>query len=309
MKKNLSVLLLSEKGILEQDGRLLPHVPFQNVSVIAGACCKANVAVIVNKSEVWIFCEQKWNKVTSSVIKLNCISFVEEDKILVGTENARLAWVKDGMLNFIESFDTLPERSLWNTPWGGPPDVRSLAVSGDGTIYANIHVGWIARSTDSGKSWKALKNAIDMDVRQVGVHQSNPDIVYVATANGFYISYNHGQTFFHRWNSNSMPHSYQRSCACFADQDVYLVSSSLGPHGQADALLFRSEDDGKNWNCVSGLPENIPDNIDTFHINVVDRRKAFVIVNNTSLYETDNWGKDWSIAGDNYPRLFGILII
>ena len=31
----------------------------------------------------------------------------------------------------------------------GAPDVRSLAVATDGTIYANIHVGWLARFRDA----------------------------------------------------------------------------------------------------------------------------------------------------------------
>jgi photosystem II stability/assembly factor-like uncharacterized protein len=106
-----------------------------------------------------------------------------------------------------------------------------------------------------------------------------------------------------------MPLNYQRSCACFADKDIYLVSASLGPHGQVDAALFRSEDDGRNWNRVNGLPENISNNIDTFHLATANRGSGFVIVNNSSLYETNNYGKDWSLVRDNYPRLFSVLII
>lgn len=305
MDRKRSIWLLSEKGILDHDGIPLPNVPFHNECVNAADAHGSMAAVIVNRNQLWTLQRDKWKREVSSDFKLNCVCFVGSGNILVGTENARLAWINNGRLNFIESFDLIDERHLWYTPWGGPPDVRSLAVSNDDTIYANIHVGWIARSKDCGKTWKMLKNHLDIDVHQVFVHPKKPKIVFAATANGFYISNDCGETFSLRWREK--PFNYQRACICFAERDIYLTSVSRGPHGQADASLHKSENCGKTWNRVNGLPDKIADNIDTFQIAVVNGGRAFVIVNNSSLYETDNWGEDWHQIGHNYPRLFGLL--
>jgi len=306
MRTQETIWLLSGEGILALDGEPIPNIPFHSASVVAGYVHKEKLAVIVNDRDVWTFASGAWNQAVSTNITLNCICSAADGRLLVGTESARLAWIADGRLNFIESFDAVPERKLWKTPWGGPPDVRSLAVSTDGTIYANIHVGWIVRSQDGGETWRNLREDLEMDVHQVAAHTSDPETVFAATAKGFYISKNHGETFTHQ--QDGMPYHYQRACAYFPERDVYLVSTSRGPHGGADALLCRSGDGGKRWALVNGLPEHIGENIDTFQIIVVRGGYALVIVEDTALYETRDWGLSWQKVGD-YPRLFGGLAV
>jgi hypothetical protein len=307
MKARENLLLVSEKGILNFDNEPCSNIPFQNASVNAGDVCWGQVAVIVGKHEVWTFASGEWHQAAATEVKLNCICWTSDRRLLVGTESARLAWLSDGDLEFIDSFDEVPERNLWVTPWGGPPDVRSLAVSSDGTIYANVHVGWIVRSKDGGKTWKNLREGLDMDVHQVAAHPSNPAIVFVATAEGFYLSKDYGETFTHQ--SNDMPYCYQRACVCFPDRDVYLLSTSRGPHGYAEARVYRSEDEGIHWEPVNGLPEKISNNINTFQIITVGDGNALVIVEDTSMYETNDYGMNWEKVRDDYPRLFGALVI
>ena len=301
-----TVWLLSEKGILDLSSEPIHDVPFHPTSVIAGDAGQDRLAVITNNHDVWMFAGGTWNQAVSTDVTLNCICCTPNERLLVGTECARLACVADGELNFIDSFDAVPERNLWKTPWGGPPDVRSLAVSTDGTIYANIHVGWIVRSRDNGKTWQNLQERLEMDVHQVAAHPSDPRIVFAATARGFYLSRDRGETFTHQ--RDGMPYYYQRACACFPERDTYLVSTSRGPHSGVDALLYRSEDAGKNWALVSGLPEHIGENIDTFQIIIVNEAHALVIVDNTALYETHDRGTSWQKVGD-YPRLFSGLVV
>ena len=301
-----TVWLLSEEGILGFNGEPVYDVPFQPASVIAGDTSQDRLSVIVNDHEVWTYISDAWNQQVSTEVILNCVCWTPDNRLLVGTECARLAWVADGELDFIDGFDTVPERQLWKTPWGGPPDVRSLAVSTDGTIYANIHVGWIVRSRDDGKTWENLQEGLEMDVHQVSTHPSDPAIVFAATARGFYLSRDYGDTFMHQ--RGDMPYYYQRACACFPESDVYLVSTSRGPHSRADAQLYRSDDAGENWALVSGLPEQIGENIDTFQIITVSVAKALVVVDDTALYQTDDLGRNWQKI-DDYPRLFGGLVV
>ncbi len=307
MKEKENILLLSEKGILDSESEPYPNVPFQGIPVIAGDVCHDQIAVIVDKHEAWTFASGKWDQIVATETRLNCICWTSDKRLLVGTESARLAWLSKGTLKFIDSFDKVPERSLWKTPWGGPPDVRSLAVSSDGTIYANVHVGWIVRSRDGGKTWKNLCEGLEMDVHQVSTHPSNPTIVFAATAEGFYLSKDYGETFSHQ--ADGMPYRYQRACTCFPDRNVYLLSTSRGPHGYAEARIYRSEDEGKHWEPVNGLPKGISSNINTFQIIIVRDGNALVIVEDASVYETNDYGMNWGKVRDDYPKLYGALVI
>lgn len=55
-------------------------------------------------------------------------------------------------LQFIDSFEQAEGREEWYTPWGGLPDVRSLAVGTAGERYVNVHVSGILRSHEQGRS-------------------------------------------------------------------------------------------------------------------------------------------------------------
>ena len=162
------------------------------------------------------------------------------------------------------------------------------------------------RSKDGGKTWQSVREGLDMDVHQVAAHPAEPAIVFAATAGGFHFSDDHGETFVAR--NEGFPYLYQRACACFGSGEIYLASTSRGPHGGADALLLRSGDAGKKWERVNGLLEPLEKNIDTHQILILGEKRALVIVNDTILYETDDTGIHWRKIGD-FPRLFGGLAV
>jgi photosystem II stability/assembly factor-like uncharacterized protein len=296
-----NLMLLSSKGILDVEGN--PDTRFHNRLVHTGARINSKLAVIVDRTEIWIH-NESWELKVSSNIDLNCLLWINEDKLLVGTAQARLAWLMDSNLEFIESFDSLPERNSWDTPWGGPPDVRSLALSSDGTIYVNIHVGWVVKSHDSGKTWQPLQNGLEKDVHQVSAHPTKGDTVFAATADGFHISKNEGKEFSRKWKG--FRHTYQRATACFLDKDVYLVSVSRGSSG-GNSRLYRSLDEGDTWNMVNGLPDKINRNINTYQITVGENGNAYVVVDTTKLYRTTDYGDNWKLVKEGYPKLYQII--
>jgi len=306
---NPIVWLLSATGLLQMNGTPVPDVPFRNTPVIAGDIRGNQAAVIVNGHEVWVLRNGAWSQRAKSDLVLNCILWTGDDQLLAGAEQARLAWVCDDAVEFIESFDNVPERPEWNTPWGGPPDVRSLALAADGTIYADIHVGWIVRSRDGGRTWSSCRSGLNKDVHMVAAHPTRPEVVFCATAAGFHISFDHGETFERR--TEPMPYYYQRAVACFPDRDVYLCSTSRGPHGYADALLFHSENEGKTWVPVKGLPEKISRNIDTHQIVVGPGGRGYVIVEYKHVFETNDYGATWKAVagGEDRPNINTLLLL
>lgn len=189
------IWLLSLNGPILLDGQAVQSAPFSGEPVMAGQAHEGRVAVIVKGQQIWVRERGTWVLWAESDLNLNCLAWTPDGRLLVGTARARLAWVERHGLSFIGSFDAVEGRKDWNTPWGGPPDVRSLAVATDETLYANIHVGWIVRSRDGGKTWKNLRRGLDKDVHMVAARPREPNIVFCATARGFHYSDDHGDTF------------------------------------------------------------------------------------------------------------------
>ena len=85
------------------------------------------------------------------------------DEVLIGTAKARMALARPGSAEMLTTFDRAPGRERWYTPWGGPPDTRSLSAAPDGAVYANVHVGGILRASDPLGAWEPTID-IDADV-------------------------------------------------------------------------------------------------------------------------------------------------
>lgn len=297
------VWLLTARGIRATDGAPLGNPPFDSAAIASGDARGGATSVIVDGHAVWTHSAGTWKKEASSDVELYSVLRTPQG-ILLGTEDARLAIVRSGSLQFLTSFDDVPDRRFWDTPYGAPPELRSLAVDVDGTIYADVHVGWIVRSRDAGGSWKTLRDGLDRDVHMVAAHPTRPGTVFAATADGFHISTDHGDTWHRR--PQGMPYLYQRAVAVFPDRDVYLASTARH-NGGAGAMLFRSEDDGRHWTEVEGLPRNPGTNIDTWQVATLPGGRGFAVTGDDTLHESEDWGRTWFERRRDLPRINAIL--
>src|SRR5262249_38779893 len=114
--------------------------------------------------------------------RLNCLLPLG-DSALVGAAAAHLLRLPGGPPPPGWGFQRAEGRSEWYTPWGGPPDVRSLAAGANGDLYANVHVGGILRSADGGDTWRPTID-FHADVHQVQTAPDRPGLVLAAAARG-----------------------------------------------------------------------------------------------------------------------------
>ncbi len=111
------------------------------------------------------------------------------DAIHVGSSEARLFRLNGRTLEPVEAFDALEGRDAWYTPWGGPPDTRSISEWGH-DVYVNVHVGGILHTRDGGVTWNPTID-IDADVHQVATARG---LVLAACARGLATSKDEGLT-------------------------------------------------------------------------------------------------------------------
>ena len=230
-----------------------------------------------------------------------CIVPVTEGA-LVGTANARLALVRDGEATMLEGFDAAEGRDAWYTPWGGPPDTRSLARSANGLLFANVHVGGILRASRPDGAWEPTID-IDADVHQVLADPLDPAHVVAATARGLAESTDAGASW--RFFADGLHAPYARAVAM--DDGRLFLSASTGPRG-GRAAVYRREPGGEAFaRCDGSLPEWLPGNVDS-HCLAAGGGTAIFAAEDGRVFLSQDGGDSWQrvLGGDDRVSCVGV---
>jgi photosystem II stability/assembly factor-like uncharacterized protein len=179
-----------------------------------------------------------------------------------------------------------------------------MTASPDGSVLlANVHVGGIPRSTDSGATWHPTID-IDSDVHEVRVHPNRPEVVMAAAAIGLCASRDGGVT----WSvEREGLHAAYCSAVAFAGDDV-LVSASTDHFAAQGAIYRRVDDDGPLVAVAGGLPVWIEGIADTRCI-ATHGLAAALADRNGNLYISADAGRSWSRRVDGLPTPSSVLIV
>lgn len=231
------------------------------------------------------------------------VVLVNGTDIWAGTAGAHLLLVREGELTPVHAFEQVEGRGKWTTPWGGPPDVRSLDVDEDDVLYAGVHVGGIVRSLDSGDTWLPC-GEVDWDVHQVLTVPEYAQTVVAACAVGMALSTDTGESW--EVESRGLHATYCRAIAVAGDH--VLLSVSTGPGGDQACLYRRALEDSVFERVRLGLPEWFLTNVDTHCLAAWDEQCA-VAAPGGSLYVSNDTGVRWHelVSGLPEPRAVVIL--
>jgi photosystem II stability/assembly factor-like uncharacterized protein len=220
--------------------------------------------------------------------------------VLVGTAEGHLVRVEQGQADTVGGFDTVEGRAAWHTPWGGPADVRSMAM-GDDAVYVNVHVGGILASLDRGTTWTPTDLDIDTDVHQVLAVDHR--VLAALGHSGLASSRDGGRS----WTlaTEGLHASYCRAVA--ASEDRVLLSASTGPRTR-HAALYRGSPGGDTFErCEKGLPEWFADNIDTGCL-VLDGITAAFGTSDGRVFVSDDAGDSWTEAATGLPPVTALQL-
>ncbi|MFQ5520753.1 MAG: hypothetical protein ACE5FK_05100, partial [Candidatus Methylomirabilia bacterium] len=218
--------------------------------------------------------------------------------LLVGTAGAHLLRLEKGRLARVEPLEEVEGRHEWYTPWGEPPDTRSISTDAAGAVYVNVHVGGVVRSTDRGRSWQPTLD-IHTDVHQVLAHPARARLVLAAAAVGLGVSSDRGGSW--RFETDGLHARYLRAVAVAGDR--VLVSASTGPEGTRAALYRKRLGQNERFErCRQGLPEWFTSNIDTSCLAASGATAAFGTDEGLLFCSTDG-GRSWEIVSKDLPRV------
>jgi len=255
---------------------------------------------LVDGAAVWRADDGTWEPVATIDGPAATCLIVSGDDVYVGTAEAHVLRVRSRSVERLAGFEEADGRDGWYTPWGGPPDTRSLTAGNDGTLYANVHVGGILRSSDGGETWEPTID-IDTDVHQVLARAGS---VVAPSAVGLATSDDGGDS----WDvaTDGLHATYLRAAAVAGD-DV-LVSASTGPAGQESAVYRRTGGRGRFERCRTGLPEWLTGNVDTGWLDAVGAHAAFGTADGT-LFVSADAGRSWDTLAAGLPRLTAVAVV
>ena len=222
--------------------------------------------------------------------RLNCVLAADDGVLLGAAEATLLALGPDGNAGRDEAFDATPGRSTWHTPWGGPPDVRSMARTADGAVLVNVHVGGVVRRRP-GEAWNPSME-VNADAHEVAAHPTDGSVAAAATAIGLATTSDGADTW--SFHTEGLTATYSRAVAVSEDRLFFSVADS---HAGRNSKLYRAGLDGSNIeHCTVGLPEPF-----TSHINtgcLVARGKLVVAGDpDGTIYASEDAGDTWESVG------------
>lgn len=258
---------------------------------------------IVDGREVWQHdADGAWTQLASvEGAKALCV-FPTVDQLFVGASEAQLYSLRNHTLEPVHSLESAEGREDWYTPWGGAPDVRSIAADPTGTIYVNVHVGGILRSADGGASWQPTID-VDTDAHQV-IFDATSELLLAATGVGFAISTDRGDSW--QIETEGLHGTYLRAVA--VARDTILIAASTGPSTKRGAIYRRSMNGDQAFErCRGDLPEWFSDNIDTFCLAARNSEVVFG-TSDGQVFASSDQGQTWSLLAERLPRVLSVLL-
>lgn len=249
---------------------------------------------IVDGAELWTR-STTWAPVaTADKWRLTCVLPFEQGA-LVGTAEAHLARFDGDALRMVEAFEEVSGRDDWFTPWGGPPDVRSLA-QGAGAVLVNVHVGGIVKG--GGESgWRPTLD-ISADVHEV---RALGDTLVAACAVGLAESHDGGGSW--SFDERKLHATYARAVA--GTSDALYMSVALGPRGGDAGIYTKERAPGAIFRRCD-LP-SFSDNIDTGCLVATDDLVAFG-TRDGAVYASRDRGTTWEAIALDLPEIKCVVV-
>lgn len=300
----MSFVVATDDGLfhVDEDGnpRKLVEGPFRHaVAADDGAVALAADGTLWNVDEDGA---AEFEQLPPTRGAVTCV-LVNGTDVWAGTAGGHLLLVREGDLTPVPSFDEVEGRDRWHTPWGGPPEVRSLDVDEDDVLFASVHVGGIARSLDQGETWLP-SGEIDWDVHQVVTVPEYAATVTAACGVGMALSTDAGETW--ETEDRGLHAAYSRALAIAGD--FVVIGVSQGPGGEQAALYRRRLEDSVFERCRTGLPDWFAGNIDTYCLAAWDEQ-VIAAAPGGLLYVSNDIGLRWHELPSRLPEPRAVVIL
>jgi photosystem II stability/assembly factor-like uncharacterized protein len=240
------------------------------------------------------------------VYSLACTRLNGVTRIFAGTEPAHLFYSDD----LGRSWAELPAlRSVDTSKWGfpAPPHIAhtkhiNFHPQDPHTLFVGIEVGGLLKSTDAGRTFQVIPG-MDDDVHRIVINPLHPDLIYIATGVGMYVSADGGKTWEQRTDRQHEIGGYPDLLVLHPRQPeiMFVASAQKGPGSwfqehYAGSRISKSTDGGRTWEAVrQGFPDRLQTAFEAMCLE--DWGQSFSLFAATATGEvwcSDDGGEHWT---------------
>ncbi len=253
--------------------------------------------------------------------KVKCVTIDPHDSntIWAGGEPIALWVSRDAG----ESWSSFP--SVWDVPQVAAvdypvpsvePHVRDVVIDpkDKDTIYLNLQVGHILKTTDGGKTWKLLDKGVDADAHMLVSRSDDPQKLLLSTGGhshrlgevdgrALYRSEDGGES----WSPMAMEFEQEYSIPMVVNpKNPNIVFSALafgnpnqwrnGENGAGTAVI-RSEDGGTTWKKLDTDPAVTRYFAESITMDPEEPQNVFLATRSGQLFGSSDGGDTWSNLG------------
>ena len=229
--------------------------------------------------------------------------------VYVGTEPTSLYRSDDGGISWekMSALNNLKSSTSWSfppRPWTSHVRWIEPDVNNPDYVFAAIEAGALVQSHDGGKTWIDKVEGGPYDTHTLATHKKIPGQLYSAAGDGYFESYDYGQTWKRR--AAGLKHHYLAGLAVDSGDPQNIIASASHSAWQAhsiedaESLVYRRslewEKDDKNsegWKPITnGLPEPSGTIISVLAANPKVEGEFYAINNRGIFYSIDS-GNSW----------------
>jgi photosystem II stability/assembly factor-like uncharacterized protein len=275
-------------------------------------------------------CGQTWTKPSygrRGPGKVRCVTLDPRDPevIFAGCEPIDMYVSEDLGRNWIRI------DSLWEIPsvesidYPVPtvePHVRDIVIdpADPRKIYAALQVGYLARTTDAGKTWKLLDSNLDADVHTIVLSPADSNTIVVATGGhdcragrapgrALYMSNDGGES----WTPTAMNFTQEYSVPLVVhptNPNIMYAGLANGNPGEwkrptgAEGVMVRTTDGGATWEKVEKGFEGLEKEFVTAIVfDEHNPRKMYAALRSGEIMASEDGGDSWGKIGINIPAV------
>jgi photosystem II stability/assembly factor-like uncharacterized protein len=157
----------------------------------------------------------------------------------------------------------------------GKADFHSLQPAGNALYAYDSQTGWVRRSDDDGRTWKA---GARLQVLDLAAHQERPDRVYATTPQGLRVSVDGGVTYAAMAGAPALTH---------LDAVAGGGLVGIGPDGQ----VYTGHANGGTWSRLGRIPAG-----QATAFTAVDRRRLLAATESGTVYESRDGGRTFTVS-------------
>jgi hypothetical protein len=222
---------------------------------------------------------QTWSRSGVAVGEVWCVAASPDGAVYAGTQPAHLFVSRDAGESWTElhAFLRTPGADQWCIP-NSPAGARALALAFDPfnprRMWAGVEVGGVISTSDAGATWNGTWVGPNADVHLLLPHPGKRDVLFATTGYGRndenpmqpamagpYRSDDGGVSW--QYLGGAMQVHYTRPM-CLDPRSPHVltvpgvpdVRSSIVDPGGAQAMLYRSEDNGATWRSLGDPPHS-----------------------------------------------------